>query len=783
MIKRLLKILPAMLLLMVFGSCRDEITLDTGLRQGDELPVEFEFILPENDCQTRSMENPRKEFENGDVIHVEATFEMREGGTYTSYTALEYDGDKKRWGTLLDATNPNKTPVMTWPNNATKGTFKAYYIHGSNAMLTPGASVPSEPASLSEMTGTTGMYGSPDTDPLQSINNPAENYGHAVRIKFEHACAYLIIDELPKGIADTFLFTQKNEEGESFKTAYQLTRTGNSLQLEFLRIPVSNGEYYVSGEAKKQTYEEEGEEKAYVGFFLAPGDYNSFSIGYPGLGGKFEPYLSYTKSETTGEDGVNENNTLEANGIYHFNVAKSQGIIKESDANGENWDEDGDYYIIVDPERFLYAISFTEDYYEKGVQILEATVNGGTRLLHNIDMQFSKYTYFEPDEKYSATWDPRLGRSKVFDGDFHYIKNIGSPFLHRNEGTIKNVGIENVKMDVIGYHDEDNMLDQSGQGALVALNSGTIQNVHFRKGLDITVNVNAEDDQNVLSIGCIVGYNTGTISEIYLQDTFTLHVQNYTGGEGSKEPVIPTLNIGGIVGLNTKNVSSVSPLSGTPLINIYNSCNGSLGEYYVGGFIGNNDGGTVEDIMLPDININTRNSLGIISCIGGIAGQMSEKSALLRNCVVSGSTWTGESTIPSGSTLSSQSYLGGMVGKFDPSSSIMSCTAVVGLLSPIPLNDGVLYGMGGVFGCISKTREFDVHGTIEIIISNGLMLDDTRDNMKNGDFAGIVPVGFTWEANGDWEGYSAAEKNIMVKENNHDENGERIYIGAEMDMD
>ena len=792
-------------------ACKDDDLFLRGTSENGEIPVEFEIILPESNPSTRSMVNPKKSFSQGEVIHVEAEFTLDDGRKKEVYGALTYNETKKKWETLKDQDDLTDNAVIKWPNNAVSGKFKAFYIYGSNAILQPGTSVPTTPMSLSTLTGTSGNFGTPDKDPLQSINNAPEKYGHTAQLRFEHACGYLIIDELPLGMADVFWFTQKQGNGYNpeFKTAFQLTMSDdNHMSLDFVQQPEPNGLVYVAGEAATQTYEESGQTKAYTGFFLAPGDYKYFTIGFPENGGNsMESFLSYTKSPAVPGDTTdqNPNNTIESNGIYRFNVSKSKGIIKEGSQSGETWDESDDFYVIVNPEDFLYAIYAKQEYWNQdSVKILETTPTG-TKLIHNIDFQYKKYTVFPPGGQHPTTyWDPKIGNGNVFDGGYHFIRNLGSPLFHENSGTIRNLGIMMVKDTVVSYSNVDDLtFDMSRQGALVGLNSGNINNVRFKDGLEMTVQQAASSSQDILSIGCLIGSNTGTATSIRLEGNFTLNIENYTDSLGVTNSTAPQMNIGGIAGINTNNINDVSPYSGSPVISIYNSCDGPRGEYNIGGIVGDNDGGTVVNVMLPSITVDSRESFGLISRIGGSVGRMNDETgSSLYNCVVQGTVLAGISR-SDGGTLSSQSYTGGMVGQYFNCGFVNGCSNVVNVAGPNEYQENVIVGVGGVFGIISETSiAGGANGEIGDLIANGNSINGPQ---YKGNFAGIAPIGKTWEPETEpepepdpdpdpdptdpdnpapgtradlWPGYSSM--NIRVKNIVTNSEGEPVYIGINM---
>ena len=66
--------LTAFLICLInFTSCKDELYIDSdGVDRVDNLPVEIEVLLPD---ATRAL-NAKKEFIDGEFIHIEAIFNM-----------------------------------------------------------------------------------------------------------------------------------------------------------------------------------------------------------------------------------------------------------------------------------------------------------------------------------------------------------------------------------------------------------------------------------------------------------------------------------------------------------------------------------------------------------------------------------------------------------------------------------------------------------------------------------------------------------------------------------
>lgn len=761
MLNRYIKYFLLLLLPAVFSSCRDDDFFGIMSEGNTGNRIVLDVTIDDNGIGTRSMVSPKKTFTSGDVIHVLGSFPMAEGDTIQTYGAFVYSEERNVWETLVDKDDPSLDSNFTWPNNAVSGSFKAYYIYGSDYLLKQG--VPTPIQSLSKMSGS---KDSSDTDPLEATVASVP-YGHTIRLNFIHSCAYLKVEELPAGIANTLWITQEGSDNQvlpSFKNACQLeykideTTGKKSLQLDFIQQPDNdkNGAVYVAGNT--ETYLVEDQEKSFAGFFLAPGEYKSFIVGYPGSDSMIK-YLSYTKTDKDiANDTDNPDNILEANGVYSFNIARSTGVVRETNPGGEQWDEDLPPYEKVDAEAFLWAVAQGIEYYNaNGSKILEQT-STGTRLIRNIDMDFQEYTVFPPDtELHPDEWfEPNIDEGKVFDGGHHYIHNLGSPLFRYNSGTIKNVGLSNGNMTVVTDEHPDNGFDQSRIGIICNWNRSSIENVRIKDTMHITAQVNAETSQETHNIGLLVGSNTGNMNQIGLSDQCTIRVENYEGSTA-----IPAVNIGGLIGQNAGGAAlNMEPITDSGfepfVLSIYNVCDGPRGQYSIGGIVGAQTGGTISDVIVPNVTVNSRASKGLISNVGGIAGRVANTSGvILTGCTVSGSVYAGTTAAIVGGDIMPAAYTGGIAGEYWEAASVTMCRSVMNIYGPSSSSSGTdasmvspagTYGTGGVFGIIQKAGA-SVGGVFDLIVSMAQFTgpSDTASKQYIGNFSGILPAGETWQ--------------------------------------
>ena len=709
-----------------------------------------------------------------------------------------------------DTPETSSVPKMVWPDKCTSASFRAYYIKQLNGAMVAGSET--KYILLSDLAGTGSESTERAKDPLSAgVQNVV--YGHTVKLNFIHACTYLTVEELQAGVSNTFWFMCDNDRHLAFQdpvtgtdgltvnfnNAFKLTLNDqNELNLVFGQVPddrylTTTGNdktkaLYVSGKTVNYIGED-GQQKSKVGFYLEPGIYNQFIIGYPMTEPAYNRYFSYTKSSSAKGTDENHNNSFRANNAYTFNVAKDSGVKMEGDGSGNEWDEDGEiiYLLPVEVEEFLYAVNKGQSYHTQDHDILQAT-NTGTKLLVNVDFQNYYYDQFGPDDNVTPLDNPRpIHRGEwfnptnesEFDGNFKYIYNLGAPLFNENNGTIRDLGINTVNANNIilsrFYEREDRgatkTIDLSYRGAICCNNTKTISNIRVK---NVTINAltdpeqNEEGEQEAYSLGSLVGYNQGTLEEILIYGPFNLTVGNFQGNS-----IVPTVNMGGLVGQNMGNgiISNINPLEGAPAVTLTNTCNGNRALYILGGISGGNVG-TISDIYLPSVTVNSSASKGKWSNVGGLVGACSESTtgSLISNCIVSGSVTAGESSNEAGAVTYGYSYIGGEVGNFNSTASITGCRTVVSVngAQTNMVHSDITYGTGGAFGRITSSLTSPVQGTIDNLVVNGTELKGPE---PIGTFAGIVPAGTTWDLNA---------LNVIVKAHNNT-NGQAISeIGQTM---
>ena len=729
----------------------------------DELAVEFSFFWPE-ETATKSFDEDtpvKTAFQPGDMIHILGEFQTeyltedgsKEKGFIKRYGALTYS--EKKW----QAAPGNK---LTWPSVATKGKFTAYYVSGSNGVLT--GEDPSATYLLSSLT--------PESDPLRA-ESAEEVYGHGVQLSFSHCCAHLTLVDLEPMVADAYWF--KRDGVDDFHNAFRIVLgsddKGPTLNFEFFSEadPDYGNLVYIAGKtAESQITDGDGQLKTItkVGYFLEPGLYDTFSLCYPAGKQYVYEYLKYDYNAIPDHVGnvgnVKTEPDLKANGTYTLTITKSPGITIQTPPNADEWDEGGQYHKILDVAEFLRAVNNNDNYYceeEDGDLILEKTATG-TRLRHNID--FDHFNYADLPEGFV----PNVMGGSVFDGDHHYIRNLGSPLFRYNFGTIRNVGIQYVDIAAVSYEDDVQDQDMSRHGALCMWNQtdALISNLRVsdvRMDIQVKSEIDtAQDGSETHNIGCVAGSNTGSMDGVSLSGTFALTVRNYNA-DGSDHPVNASVLIGGIVGQNaaTGKVYDVSPFKDDLSIRIENRCTGEIGSYSVGGIVGVSSG-VVTGVILSDVTVDGTASKGVTSYMGGIAGELAVSSdltttAAVHSCIVSGSVSAGVSE--PFNALTSGSYVGGIAGA-DLEVAVIDCRASVAVSGAVEAKEGPLYATGGAFGRIREAASGQYRFENLILYGASLRGADDAALSRNycGNFAGIAPKGQSWE-----DDY--ANKNIIVR--------------------
>lgn len=680
-----------------FIGCKEEPTKWEPDRNLQDSGPAIEIEVSEfDDLLSRSVENPKTKFTEGDVIHIGGEFSDGTTSTYR-YGAMKLMNNK--WVPV------DEKSALKWPLDAVSGNFTAYYIcDGKGDLLSGSLSGTAETiVDLSDLQN--------DKDPLKAETNNVD-YGHTVRLTFKHLCTHLTFTELDYGVTNQYWLVKPGNNTESgLKNAFSFgLSSDNKLSFNF----ISRGDEDFDGLVyiNRQYFNMPEEDGVRVSYFLEPGDYSHIEL----RSANNHPYLTWT-SDNTGN--------LEENKTYTVNVQQSTGVTITEDTEVE-WDDDDS--VEVDPETFLKAIKEQNDYFlEDGTQILRAVENG-MLLLHCVSFK-------EKDKEYYDGFFADNPSGKVFDGNFHYISDLSFPLFRYNYGTIQNLGIKDVNTTVTSIDfGNDYDKDRSRQGCLCRWNQGgsIIHNVRL-ENISLTVRIQNSIADETHNAGCLTGVNSGNISSVFTKGNYTMTIKNDDGSTGT----ISTVITGGLIGQNVGVVSDISPLEdGGTIITVKNECNGNSATYMMGGAVGLSSG-LLDHIIVPNVNITSSSeSNGAIGYYGGLAGNLRTEvgnPSRVEACMVGGSVKEGK--ISQYGNIISFSYTGGIAGAV-MNFSILNSRSVCEVIGITNLENNVAYGCGGGFGRIISAQE----------IADLTIYGNTLTGVGNvGCFAGIAPSGYTWE--------------------------------------
>lgn len=722
----------ALLLCCLCTACKDsDPNFENNFKEeGKELDFSIEIC----GYPTRGIEDESKHYFNvGELIHIRAEFDcsrMGENKTLVTYGVMQYAGygQWKAW---------DEAHSMYWPDDAVTANFTAYYLHDSNGALSGNTM---QPKLLSDY-----KYGE---DPLYGEAKEV-SYGSSVRLEMQHIFAHLSLTEMNNDISDELWFAVLAKESgeEDFNNAFYLefdeetkvmTPIFTSLPSTLYKDDSGQGLVFITGEP--EPYDgDNGEVMTRVNYFLEPRVYHKFALLYPRSRTEHAVYLSYNRDlvHTTGAEG------FVSNGRYEFSVLKSLGVVVEEEPD-DTWDEKEPVYII-DVEDFLKAVAAGQEYWEdvegsdEKIQILEPTPIG-IRLLENIDFHYEYYRIFEDG------YIPNL--SNTFDGNYHYIYNLASPLFNENHGNITNLGLRNIITEEIESNENFEVggatFDTSYTGLIACINYGTVKNMRIVKA-DMKVRVRTSDPyeptQEAHNAALLFGVNRGSVYNIMLADELNLTLENAEG-----ETVMPNVLTGALAAQNLGLISGVSSIEDgklpAPVISIINRCKGDNGVYIMGGATGNNPG-NLSDIFIASVRVDSSESVGVESRLGGIAGEIpmsNSGSPEISGCIVRGSVTAGK--VNSLTNVNSLTYTGGVAGSMNIQAVIYNTSVSMAVTGSPYTDSNVTYATGGAFGRIENT-EGAIEGNVEKLAAFGPELWGISTYIGN--FAGIAPRGFGWD--------------------------------------
>lgn len=664
------------LLLVLYGCGEDLDSIDANRDRGGT-PVYFTAEWPDEDgaAGTRAIEDKR-EFKEGDVMHVSAVFQLIKGtlkegeaASVTKYTALRYENGE--WVNKLT----DEKYDMDWPWNAVSATFTAYHMEEWNGAVTkPGT--PLDPVVLDRF-----VYDKDHTmnpDPLRAESGVVE-YGHAVNLKFNHLCTRLTITD----VADE----------DEYELRFKPTPNGEHVLLNACTMTLDAENKlsfdFVEEDSKKISAQVETDEKGKrsVTFHLAPDDYSTFTLTR--RNGKAYITLSNVKELKALTEGAGK--------AYTVSLENLKGNIVQDDTEGDWWNPNPTppevEYEDFSVKDFMQAIhDCTKDY--------ACTLPDGTKktLLkkdpYRKEMLLLEDVNFYWDEKYEPIELPDV---VTFNGGGKTIWNISRSLFSTLFGTVTELNLQNAKL----IHTGDPATGQdvahdTGWGVLARVcNNGDISDVHL---INATLNIVFHNDPNrdqVYCAGALVGNMiSGTMQRITLVDNISVTVEAY------HDNVRYTSCVGGVVGQANGILEDIDheATTGQPVLYVTNNCKGTS-THYTGGIVGLLPGGRLD---LCDIRtvVNAGEVKGTWNYTGGAVGAVRTGGVIARTSVA-GSVRGGAVIVDNSETHSST---GGIVGHVQGASVTGGIAFNKVSISPDyeKPDDKTSYSIGGVIGSIKE---------------------------------------------------------------------------------
>lgn len=713
-------------------ACTDNLlTGDTQRDPQNELAVDIEATCSALTRAGGSKGNDNDgKFSKGDTIQVSAVFTLADAdGNETSTTDIRYDRyvfDGTKWTSVNNDEKATDEP-MTWPWNATKGTFTAYYQPAIAGKLQQGDENAKQ-VKLDDLTDT--------TDPLRAVTENVE-YGHAVKMNFTHICTRLILLNINDPSQNTeYLFSTFNSSSDhtekTLKNKFKLYRDAEgNLQHTFVADPEDNTtltrpaeEITIQfGDSEEQTYK-------CIEVYLATdettgtADCTNFNIKRSN-GAAF--------LQATNIEGLNK---MHANQSYIVDLSRELGVVNiEEDGGWKPIEDDDIKELAFDIQTFLNNIRDGKDYIvtdaetQKQTQILKAS-NGGSTVTLMCNVNFGNANNYIPVNL----------RNITFNGNHCYIENFGQTiFGDMESSTVKNLGLHNANITFnAGTEREVNNNGEeitgsegiaSGKGALARENTGTIDNIRLE---NITLTVNGANSTlgKTYYAGALVGACSGgnsSATNISLGGDIIIK----TTDESSNG----TFMLGGIIGQISSNCA-VSEITMRDInekettkvgkVNITNSMTGGKGTYLVGGIVGEASQSTLTKCVITG-SIDASASYGTENCVGGAVGRMADNCTLE---VVAVDITVKGGTVATSTESIHHAYTGGMVGLLANNCVINLCKSFSDITgagtakgeyegtTPTYLNQlkGAIYATGGVIGGMQRpiytVTNNDVFGTV-----------------------------------------------------------------------
>lgn len=677
-------------------ACTNEEVLENNPQNYAGKAIDLVVSGPDNHAVSRAA-NVKETFKKDDIIHISTTFTLidanKSESTSTAYSCLKYNGTK--W-------NEYDTKTFTWPWNATKASFTAYYIPSAGNYENKDALNKGDlPVTLSALSQQKN-----GEDPLIATYTDVPA-GGSVYLQFNHLLSKVTfknLDETAK--ADSFYLMVDCDKKITF------TRTDND-KLTHTTSALS-GRNFIANASSSST------EIA----FLIPELAKDTKIR---LARKdMSPYHSL---EIPIAFMPGKHYTIDITQLADNDISDS---VKE-----EDWNADATEVTLDATEigKYLESIRDGKAYSYKDKQILityqDESYNHIVAQICNVNFNNVEFT------------PVNIRGNIIFQGNGHKIKKLNiknaihanepdaasgalcKALFGRNAGTIKNLVIETVQMQA-GNNDDG----QEYAGILTGLNEGIIENVKLQ-------GVTIEDDATTANyIGTVTGSNRQNISncqvlgdiQITVEQTKTdgiVYIGGLTGSSTGAGKVTNCL----VQGNNTKksitvngsyNICYIGGMAGlcedidNCTTNLNTTINGtSKTNLYTGGFAGaiENAKAVQSNTAIGDVSLGE----SVSATMGGFAGSL--QNSTLHDCAASGNL----------SYAATSTTVGGLIGN-------IRCTNEVTVIRYSSATGNVSANDGGFIG--TTTKQDTDKGTLTI--QNSFCISDADNFIKEDNITATI---------------------------------------------
>lgn len=697
-----------LLCLLCTISCTQEEIWNAGNQDYAGKPIQITVSGPDNYAIGRAAKEPKKEFKNGDIIHISTAFTYTTGTQAADQASVVYSCLKYNGSSWTETTDPK---TFTWPWNAEKATFTAYYIPAAGSYTNSSFMKPGDVTiNLSDLS---------NSDPLYATHADVVA-GGSVYLQFNH---------LLTKVTFTNMEEKKVTLGQELRLVADcddqmiFTRVENGKTIDQLVHTSSQATGYITSQCEENS-------SILECTFLVPAiaAKSTIKLAYKDM----SPYHSLELPKDLLPEG------LEAGKHYIIDVTKLADNFISDAIKEQDWNTDG--VVRLDADNVKKYLESIRDGEECSVEINGKNTQILVTYKEIIDGQEKDVVAQIKDVEFNIvegeSFTPvNIRQNIIFQGNGHKIStvkitntiqddsypDVPSPkgvackaLFGKNNGTIKNLIIEDASIKA-GNTQEAYAAILTGQ------NVGTIENVTI-KNVEIKVT-------SATQIGSLAGANSYIVSNCQITGKVSITVEQstqntscYIGGlvgYASGESKITNCSInadtekqisikrsyqncfaGGIAGFIENHSESCATNLTIDADNV-----SSVTKLYAGGFAGQAKGTISKATATGNISILTTLNKDIY--IGGFTGEL--QNGTLDDCAANGNITCAESL----------STAGGMVGNMDAytQSTAITYSSATGTITN---------GMGGMVGTATK-------GTGTLSISNSFCINDAAQFITSGE--------------------------------------------------